>query len=371
MIWDRERYLAHCNFEYTGREMFCELFGPLYQLEAEWRRQGASAKEIAMTAFDWDYVLNFSLAGNCGAVTGIEPVTLEDNAERTVGIDKFGRKTLLIKSSATIAHPMTYPITCMDDWMKIKHWYTFSEDRINKEELLRQKELRDKGYLSLLWVPGGFDEPRELLGEEGVCIACYEEPELIEDILATIGDTCVKVMERVGEILPIDVLCIHEDMAGKSGPMFGPAHVKEFMQPYYEKIWSCAKNHGASLFSQDSDGNMNPIMDAILDCGINCFYPCEPAAGMDMVALRAKYGKRLTIKGGIDKYVLCQDQAAIKKELEYKMSASMLGGGTVFGLDHRIPNGVSIENYRYYVNEGRKMLNLPPISEEGWARMAF
>ena len=53
------------------------------------------------------------------------------------------------------------------------------------------------------------------------------------------------------------------------------------------------------------------------------------------------------------------------------MSASMLGGGTVFGLDHRIPNGVSIENYRYYVNEGRKMLNLPPISEEGWARMAF
>ena len=90
-----------------------------------------------------------------------------------------------------------------------------------------------------------------------------------------------------------------------------------------------------------------------------------------MVALRAKYGKRLTIKGGIDKYALCQDQAAIKKELEHKMSAPMLGGGTIFGLDHRIPNGVSIENYRYYVNEGRKMLNLPPISEEGWARMAF
>lgn len=371
MIWDRERYLAHCKFEYTGREMFCELFGPLYQLEEEWRRQGASAKEIAMTAFDWDYVLNFGIAGKCGAITGIEPITLEDTEELTRGIDEYGRKTLLIKSSATIAHPMTYPITCMDDWQKIKHWYTFSEDRIDREELLRQKQLRDKGYLSLLWVPGGFDEPRQLLGEEGVCIACYEEPELIEDILATIGDTCVKVMERVGEILPIDVLCIHEDMAGKSGPLFGPAHVYEFMQPYYQKIWNCAKNYGASLFSQDSDGNMNPIVDAMLDCGINCMYPCEPAAGMDIVALRQKYGKRLSFKGGIDKYVLCQDFDAIKKELEYKMSAPMLGGGTVFGLDHRIPNGVPIENYRYYVNEGRKMLNLPPISEEGWARMAF
>ena len=63
MIWDRERYIAHCNFEFTGREMFCELFGLLIGLEEEWQRQGASAKEIALTAFDWDYVLKAPLAG--------------------------------------------------------------------------------------------------------------------------------------------------------------------------------------------------------------------------------------------------------------------------------------------------------------------
>ncbi len=53
------------------------------------------------------------------------------------------------------------------------------------------------------------------------------------------------------------------------------------------------------------------------------------------------------------------------------MSAPMLGGGTIFALDHRIPNGVSMENYRYYVKTGRELLNLPPISGEGWERMAF
>ena len=61
MIWNREQYLAHCNFEYTGREMFCELFGPLHKLEQEWRKQGASEKEIAMVAFDWDYVMRTPL----------------------------------------------------------------------------------------------------------------------------------------------------------------------------------------------------------------------------------------------------------------------------------------------------------------------
>ena len=53
MIWNRERYIAHSLFEDTGREMFCELFGPLAPLEAEWRRQWAREKVLAMTALDW------------------------------------------------------------------------------------------------------------------------------------------------------------------------------------------------------------------------------------------------------------------------------------------------------------------------------
>lgn len=371
MIWDRERYIAHNKFEFTGREMFCELFGPLVGLDEEWRRQGASAKEIAMTAFDWDYVLKAHLAVKCGAMSGITPVTLSDNDVETIVIDEYGRKSKLCKQSATIPLPMEYPVKTMDDWLRIKHWYAFSEDRIDREKLLAQKALRDRGYLTILDIPGGFDEPRQLMGEEELCIACYEEPELIEDILATIGDTCVKVMERIADIVPIDNLFIHEDMAGKSGPLFGPNQVREFLKPYYQKVWACAQSYGAQIFSQDSDGDMRPVLDAMLECGINSFHPCEPAAGMDIVALRQKYGKRLAFKGGIDKFALRKDFAAIKTELEYKMSAPMLGGGTIFGLDHRIPNGVPLENYRYYVNLGRELLGLGPIQGEGWERMAF
>ena len=160
-------------------------------------------------------------------------------------------------------------------------------------------------------------------------------------------------------------------MAGKSGPLLGPAQIEAFLQPYYQKIWNCARAHGAKIFSQDSDGNMNPVIDAILACGVTCLYPCEPAAGMDMMELRKKYGARLAFKGGIDKFVLRGDFQAIRAELEYKMSGPLMGGGTVFAIDHRIPNGVPLANYRYYVETGRRLLGLPPAKEEGWARMAF
>lgn len=183
--------------------------------------------------------------------------------------------------------------------------------RIDEQRLREQKALRDKGYLTILEIPGGFDEPRVLMGEEELCIACYEEPELLHDILDTITDTCIEVIRRVGETVPIDCLFVHEDMAGKSGPLFGPAQVRE------------------------------------------------------------KYGNRLCVKGGIDKFALHQDKEAIRKELEYRLAPSLRGGGAIFGLDHRIPNGVHIENYRYYVNLGREMLGLEPITGEGWQRMAF
>ena len=316
MIWNREQYIAHCNFEFTGREFFCELFGPLHTLEAEWRRQGATEKEIAMTAFDWDYVMRTGLSGSIGAITGKSTVILEDTPEYTISIDRMGRKQKLIKKSATIPLPMEYPVKCMDDWLKVKHWYEFSENRINVEKLKHQKELHDKGYLTLISIPGGFDEPRQLMGEEDLCIAYYDDPELIEDMMTTFTDTALKVLERVGEIVPIDNLCVHEDMAGKSGPLIGPNLISEFIAPYYQKVWDCARSYGAKIFSQDSDGNMNPIIDAFLDCGVNCFFPLEPAAGMDIVEIRKKYG---------NVFILPQCAAAgdlAPRQLHYKKAKS-------------------------------------------------
>ena len=371
MIWTRDRYLAHCRYEFTGREMFTELFGPLGALEDEWRAQGATEKEIGMTAFDWDYVLYTHLAGNCGAVTDREPVVIEDTPEHLIRVDAMGRTEKLIKKSATIPLPLDYPVKTMEDWLRVKPWYVFREDRVDPEKLREQRRLFDRGYLTILTVPGGFDEPRQLMGEAGLCMAYYDEPEMIEDMLATFADTTLRVIERIAEIVPVDNLSIHEEMAGKTGPLIGPNLVREFLAPYYKKVWDAARAAGAKLFSQDSDGNVNAVLDEFVACGVNCSYPCEPAGGMDIVALKKKYGKKLFFKGGIDKHALRFGKEDILRELEYKMSPFMKGGGTVFGLDHRIPNGVSLENYRYYVKTGREMLGLPPVREEGWARMAF
>lgn len=358
MVWDRERYISHCKFQYTGREMFTEIFGLLVGLDKEWAKQGATPQEIDLSVFEWDTVLSAGCSVNCHAITGIEPKILEDNPDYTIRLDYMGRRTKLIKKSATIPLPLDYLVKDFDDWLKIKHWYEFDEKRVDREALLNTAKLREQGYLTGARMPGGFDELRQLMGEEELCLACYEQPELINDILQTITATCLKVFERAVDIVPIDVLHVHDDMAGKSGPLFGPVQVEQFMKPYYRAVWDLLSQNGSSLFCQDSDGDMNPIIDNLVDCGINFIWPCEPGSGMDIVEIRKKYTNRLCLKGGIDKYSLLGNKDDIKKELEKKICNITMGGGTIFALDHRIPNGVPIENYRYYVKLGKEMLGL-------------
>ena len=49
----------------------------------------------------------------------------------------------------------------------------------------------------------------------------------------------------------------------------------------------------------------------------------------------------------------------------------MRSGGMVFGLDHRIPNGTPLANYRCYVRTAREILGLDPVGVPGRRRMAF
>ena len=373
MKWNREAYIELMSFGKVERQMFVELFGPLVNLDKEWREQGATEEEINLTAFDFDYVTTVDCGGNTLMIDAPKTKILEDTPEYTISTDNFGRRVKLAKGYASIPLPLDYPVKTMDDWLKIKHRFVFREDRINPDAIARAIKAKNEGSLVTTAMFGGFDLPRELMGEENACVAYYEDPELMEDILATVGDTAVKVLERVVDKVGIDMLCVHEDLAGKSGPLVGPNLIKEFIKPYYRKIWDFLSSTGTKLFSQDSDGNMNPVIDSFMDCGVNIMYPAEPAAGMDIVEIRKKYGNKLALKGGIDKHVLRGTKEEIRREVEYKMQPLMQEGGTVFALDHRIPNGTPIENYRYYVEIAREILGLPKLDgkSKGWMRQAF
>lgn len=373
MRYTREEYLELMTFGRFENPMFAELFGPLIGLEEEWRRQGATEDEINMSAFDWDYVPVVQCGGQTGVFGGLPERILEDTDEHVIRMDDLGRTTKLRKGYSTIPLPLDYPVRDMDSWLKMKPLLEFREERIDWDQVEQARKLQQSGHLVVAYIPGGFDIPRQLMGEEVACLSYLIQPELMMDIVKTMTDTSFRVLERVSDRLTIDQLSVHEDLAGKTGPLLGPNEIEVFVKPYFRKIRDLLFSRGTRLFDMDSDGNVNPILKELIGCGINSMHPFEPAAGMDIVEVRKQYGHQMVMRGGIDKHVLRKDKNAIRAELEYKMQPLLREGGCVFGLDHRIPNGTPLENYRYYVDTGREILGLPPRdpSKRGWGRMAF
>ncbi|MFV0401792.1 MAG: uroporphyrinogen decarboxylase family protein [Oscillospiraceae bacterium] len=372
MRWNRKEYVDLLTGRDSSRQMFVELFGLLVGLPEEWEAQGATQEQLSLEWFAFDH-MEVQTVGGLGMLNPPPEVVLEETEEYRIIRDSLGRTSKMIKATATLPLPLDFPVKTMDDWIKMKHYFAFSEERLALTDVEYLAARQKEGAIIAAGIPGGFDVLRELMGEENACLAYYDQPELVEDILGTVSNTNTRVLDYLSGHFVIDQLSVHEDMAGKSGPLIGPATIETFIKPYYRATWDLLHARGTELFCQDSDGNMMPVMDAFIDAGVNVFYPCEPAAGMDIVALREKYGPAIAYKGGIDKHVLRQDKVAIRRELEYKMQPFMQQGGVVFGLDHRIPNGTPLENYIYYVKTARELLHMPPLEEveKGWDRMAF
>ena len=353
----REEYLDYMTFQANDRPLFTEIFGPLIGLKEEWAEQGAAPGELNLSAFRFRAPMRGRLPVNTGWIGGNPEQVLEETDDFRITRDRMGRTMKLSKGYSTLPLPLDWPVRCMDDWLKVRHHYEFSEDRLDANWEQVAREHLQTGRTLMAGIPGGFDEPRQLMGEEELCVAFYTQPELIHDILQTIGDTAFRVLERVSSVVPIDELSVHEDLAGKSGPLVGPKQVKEFIKPYYRRIWDMLRNRGARLFSQDSDGDMNPVIPAFIEAGVNVMYPMEPAAGMDIVEVRRAYGTKLAFWGGIDKHVIRRGPEEIEAELEYKIPPMVKTGGCILGLDHRIPNGTPLENYRFYINKAWKIMD--------------
>lgn len=92
---------------------------------------------------------------------------------------------------------------------------------------------------------------------------------------------------------------IYDDMAYNNGPMFSPRTFERVLLDAYRAMIRSFRQAGARYVFLHSDGNIMPILDMLVDAGIDGINPLERRSGMDMAAIRARF-PRLVLTGGMD-----------------------------------------------------------------------
>ena len=148
-----------------------------------------------------------------------------------------------------------------------------------------------------------------------------------------------------------DGILTADDLGSAHGPLMAPQTWSAVFKPQVARLGAFLRQHGIDFWLH-SDGAVGLLIDDFVDAGVQVLNPLEVKAGMDVVELRRRYGKRLAFYGNIDATKMAGPQETIVTELRRKIPIACQGG-YVFHSDHSCPPGVSLERYRWILETAR------------------
>jgi len=227
----------------------------------------------------------------------------------------------------------------------------------NKDDYIKTFENYQKG-ITLMRFNGFYGFGAELMGIAPFNIAQYKDPELIHDMAAHWEYYITESLRDAVETLKdrIDMVFWWEDMAEKHGPLMSPKLYKEYCLPHYKKMTSWLRKNKIDRIMMDSDGNINPMIDLIVDAGITGLWPLEVNCNMSATEVKKKYGEKLFLIGNLDKRELAKGGEAMRKEVDSKVPALKQIGGYIPSADHLIHVEFGLEKFKEYKDYINKLL---------------
>jgi uroporphyrinogen decarboxylase len=226
-------------------------------------------------------------------------------------------------------------------------WLPTLEDRLEQLKAIRKEAGNE---FSLIGTGGGFvgciPDGNNLYS---FIDRLYEDPESVHEEAEHALAGIIASQQLMCEI-GIDVMLNATDIAFKNATFLSHTQLDEFFFPYLARWAEQCKKDG--LFSiLHSDGNLNAVMDKLLECKISGLQCIDPLAEMDIIECSKKVEGRLALIGNVDCSVL---QTGKPWEIDELCRDIIEGckdyGGFIFGGCNAIFKGIPAENYQRMVD---------------------
>jgi uroporphyrinogen decarboxylase len=235
------------------------------------------------------------------------------------------------------------PIKTMEDFERFTPPDVLLPERYVGIEKLVDEFSGDKAVI--IHLNDVFSLPRYLTGMENLLMSIVTQPELVRALVDLSVEVNLKMAKEV-VARGVKIVYTGDDYAYTRGPLMSPRHFRELFYPGLKRVMGGFKELGLMVIKH-TDGDLWPIIDMIIDSGIDCLDPIDPIAGMDIAEVKAKYGDRVAIKGNVD----CADTLTfapveqVVEETKEAMRKGMPGGGFILSSGNSIHSAVKPENY--------------------------
>lgn len=357
---DRERFNNQMHYKPVDRCFNME-FGYWDENFTEWdlfKNNDIKTNEEADIFFNFDTLK--SVSGNVWMSPPFKRKVIGEKNDKLIIMNREGLIAEVPKDNHdSIPHFIKASIVTPEDWEKCKRerFRLDDPDRIIDIEALKKQHPESRTYPLGVDCGSMIGKVRDMLTFEGLAYACYDYPEMVEDMVET---CCVLVLNFLDQVLPyikFDFASGWEDICYKNGPIVSVDFFKSVVMPRYKRIKEKLKQAGIDIWYTDCDGDVRPILPYLMEGGINCLFPYEVNSCCHPKELLDEMGTDLRIMGGFDKMELGKGKEAIKAYMESLIPIVERGGYIPF-CDHRCPPNVKPEDYLYYLDLKEKMFGL-------------
>jgi uroporphyrinogen decarboxylase len=190
-----------------------------------------------------------------------------------------------------------------------------------------------------------FSLPRYLMGMENLLMAIAGAPDLVKALVEMSVDYNLEAAKEVAA-RGVKIVYTGDDYAYSKSPLMSPTHFRELFYPGLKRVVQGFKALGL-LVIKHTDGNIWPILDMIVESGIDCLDPIDPAGGMDLTEVKAEYGDRIALKGNVDCAHLMTfgTPEEVVEATKTALQKGMPGGGFILSSSNSIHSSVKPENY--------------------------
>jgi uroporphyrinogen decarboxylase len=188
-------------------------------------------------------------------------------------------------------------------------------------------------------------------GMEALLWDFVKDPALVHGLARVTADATIATIRGAADA-GADVLLMEGDLAANKGPLFSPAHFREYVKPYYAEIVAAAHDCGLPIVKH-SDGNMWPLMKDVVEIGFDGYNPIQPQC-MDLAEVKQCFGDRLCLVGNIDcaETLVSGTRDEVAAEVRETLRVAAPGGRYILASSNSIHPGVAVENYLAMVDAG-------------------
>jgi len=191
---------------------------------------------------------------------------------------------------------------------------------------------------------GPFGTLEMLLGWENAMIFSKTDLPAVKDLARRAGRLFAEIGRKSAES-GADMVVVAEDIAFNTGTFFSPDTLREVVFPALKEEVQEIKKSGVPVMMH-SDGNLNDVMEDIIDCGFDALQSLQPSAGMDIAEIKRKYGDKLCLMGNLDLNWLMPFGTTedVRKAVRSLIRTAAPGGGFILSTCNVLTRDIPVEN---------------------------